>query len=101
MRRFYRSDKHFVSVELEKPITIIVNGKFQKHEKIIIRNPNEYVFCELDGKCYIFIEHVGAFEVKETINEIAEKLKSFNKVFLEDFDRFIEKTTPESRSLLL
>ena len=101
MSRLYRSNKHFVSVELASPIKILVNGKFQELKKIIIKNPSEYIFFELDGKCYINVERVGAFEVRETINEIAEKINSFKKVFNEDFNRFIEETTPESRSFLL
>ena len=100
MERAFQSTKHFVEIELVNPIRILQNCKIVELEKIAIRNPNEHLFKEQGGKLFIVIEGAGDFEVKGTLEEIAELLQDFKKDFNKDFDEFIKNTTPESRHLM-
>lgn len=100
MNGIFQDPKHFVSVELVNPVRILQNCKIQELNKVIIRNPSAYLFKEIDGKCYIVLEGAGEFEVKETLESIAEKLSNFKKDFNKAFDEFIHNTTTESRHLM-
>lgn len=100
MGRTFQSTKHFVEIELVNPVRILQNCKITELNKIVVRNPSDYLFKEISGKCYISIERAGDFEVKGTLEEIAKELRDFKNDFNKDFDEFIQNTTPESRHLM-
>lgn len=100
MGRTFQSIKHYVTIELVNPVRILQNCKITELNKIVVRNPSDYLFKEQGGKLFIVIEYAGEFEVKGTLEEIAERLQDFKKDYNKEFDEFIQNTTPESRHLM-